>query len=62
MDGIQGFIEFFIIMLAALVIFNTMSMSVLERTGQIGVMCAMGPDASENCCGEGFEDDQDHPR
>jgi putative ABC transport system permease protein len=42
MDGIQGFIQFFIIMLAALAIFNTMSMSVLERTGEIGVMRAMG--------------------
>ena len=29
-------------MLAALAIFNTMSMSVLERTGEIGVMRAMG--------------------
>jgi len=42
MDGIQGFIEFFIVFLAALAIFNTMSMSVLERTGEIGVMRAMG--------------------
>jgi len=42
MNGIQGFIQFFIIMLAALAIFNTMSMSVLERTGEIGVMRAMG--------------------
>mgnify|MGYP000455824481 CR=1 FL=1 len=42
MDGIQGFIQFFIIMLAALAIFNTMSMSVLERTGEIGVLRAMG--------------------
>jgi len=31
-----------LIMLAALAIFNTMSMSVLERTGEIGVMRAMG--------------------
>jgi putative ABC transport system permease protein len=42
MDGIQGFIQFFIILLAALAIFNTMSMSVLGRTGEIGVMRAMG--------------------
>ncbi len=42
MDGIMGFVQFFIIFLAALAIFNTMSMSVLERTGEIGVMRAMG--------------------
>jgi putative ABC transport system permease protein len=42
MAGIQGFIQFFIIFLAALAIFNTMSMSVLERTSEIGVMRAMG--------------------
>jgi len=41
-NGIKSFIHFFIMFLAALAIFNTMSMSVMERTGEIGVMRAMG--------------------
>lgn len=41
-NGIKAFIHFFIMFLAALAIFNTMSMSVMERTSEIGVMRAMG--------------------
>ncbi|MBW2254977.1 MAG: ABC transporter permease [Deltaproteobacteria bacterium] len=41
-DGMQLFIELLFVFVTALAIFNTMSMSVLERTGEIGVMRAMG--------------------
>ncbi len=40
--AMQAFIEVLILFLAALAIFNTMTMSVLERTAEIGVMRAMG--------------------
>lgn len=40
--AIQGFIQFLIVFITALAIFNTMTMSVLERTQEIGVMRAMG--------------------
>jgi putative ABC transport system permease protein len=40
--GVNGFIQFLIVFVAALAIFNTMTMSVLERTTEIGVMRAMG--------------------
>ena len=40
--AMQVFIELLILFLAALAIFNTMTMSVLERTAEIGVMRAMG--------------------
>ena len=39
---VKGVIEFLIVFITALAIFNTMTMSVLERTGEIGVMRAMG--------------------
>lgn len=42
LDGMQGFIQFLIVFMTALAIFNTMTMSVMERTGEIGVMRAMG--------------------
>ena len=42
LGAIKGFIELLIIFIAALAIFNTMTMSVLERSGEIGVMRAMG--------------------
>jgi len=41
-NGIWGFLVFVIVFLAALGIWNTMMMSVLERTDEIGVMRAMG--------------------
>jgi len=40
--AMQGTIVFFIILLAALGVLNTMMMSVLERTSEIGVLRAMG--------------------
>ncbi len=46
MMGISGFIQAFVsamlVFITALAIWNTMMMSVLERTGEIGVMRAMG--------------------
>lgn len=42
LDGVQWFIQMLIVFIAALAIFNTMTMSVLERSGEIGVMRAMG--------------------
>jgi putative ABC transport system permease protein len=41
-SAIQAFIQFLVVFIAALAIFNTMSMSVMERTSEIGVMRAMG--------------------
>lgn len=41
-DQIRGFLVFAIVLLAALGILNTMMMSVLERTNEIGVLRAMG--------------------
>jgi ABC-type lipoprotein release transport system permease subunit len=41
-NTMQGIIVFFIVLLAALGILNTMMMSVLERTSEIGVLRAMG--------------------
>lgn len=41
-DGIWGLLVFVIVFLAALGIWNTMMMSVLERTDEIGVLRAMG--------------------
>ncbi len=40
--AIKAFMQFLIVFVAALAIFNTMTMSVLERTAEIGVMRAMG--------------------
>jgi ABC-type lipoprotein release transport system permease subunit len=40
--GMRAFIEVLIIFITALAIFNTMTMSVMERTAEIGVMRAMG--------------------
>lgn len=40
--AIRTFIQLLIVFVAALAIFNTMTMSVLERTNEIGVMRAMG--------------------
>lgn len=40
--AVQGTIVFFIVLLAALGVLNTMMMSVLERTSEIGVLRAMG--------------------
>jgi len=42
MGAIKGFIQLLIVFVAALAIFNTMTMSVMERTAEIGVMRAMG--------------------
>lgn len=42
LDGIQIIISLSVVFIMALAIFNTMTMSVLERTGEIGVMRAMG--------------------
>ncbi len=41
-DGMSAFISGLVVFITALAIFNTMTMSVLERTGEIGVMRAMG--------------------
>jgi len=41
-QGIQGVVVFFVVLLAALGILNTMMVSVLERTGEVGVLRAMG--------------------
>ena len=40
--AVKGFIQFLIVFIAALAIFNTMTMAVMERSGEIGVMRAMG--------------------
>jgi putative ABC transport system permease protein len=40
--GMKAFIQALIVFIAALAIFNTMTMSVLERTTEIGVLRAMG--------------------
>ena len=40
--SIRGIITGLFVLITALAIFNTMTMSVLERTGEIGVMRAMG--------------------
>lgn len=42
LNGMGGFVKALIVFMTALAIFNTMTMSVLERTGEIGVMRAMG--------------------
>lgn len=42
MDSIEGIMSVIIVFIMALAIFNTMTMSVLERTGEIGVLRAMG--------------------
>lgn len=42
MEGMRGFIAALMILVTALAIFNTMTVSVMERTGEIGVMRAMG--------------------
>ncbi len=42
MEQVQGILVFAIVLLAALGILNTMMMSVLERTSEIGVLRAMG--------------------
>ena len=42
LDGIQIIISLSVVFIIALAIFNTMTMSVLERTEEIGVMRAMG--------------------
>ena len=42
LQAMKGFLQVLIVFMTALAIFNTMSMSVLERTGEIGVMRAMG--------------------
>ncbi|MFT5458076.1 MAG: putative ABC transport system permease protein [Myxococcota bacterium] len=41
-DGMSTIVSMILIFVMALAIFNTMTMSVLERTGEIGVMRAMG--------------------
>lgn len=41
-DGMSGFIAGLVLFITSLAIFNTMTMSVMERTGEIGVMRAMG--------------------
>ena len=41
-DGMGFILSFVVIFVMALAIFNTMTMSVLERTGEIGVMRALG--------------------
>lgn len=40
--GMNGFLASMVVFLTALAIFNTMTMSVMERAGEIGVMRAMG--------------------
>ncbi len=42
LTGVQIFIQGLIVFVAALAIFNTMTMSVMERSNEIGVMRAMG--------------------
>lgn len=42
LGGVRGFIQALIVFIAALAIFNTMTMAVMERSGEIGVMRAMG--------------------
>jgi len=42
MEGMELFIELLVVFMAALAIFNTMMMSVLERSAEIGVLRAMG--------------------
>ncbi len=42
LDAVQAIISLAVVFVMALAIFNTMTMSVLERTGEIGVMRAMG--------------------
>jgi ABC-type lipoprotein release transport system permease subunit len=42
LSGETGFIQLLIVFMAAVAIFNTMTMSVLERTTEIGVLRAMG--------------------
>ena len=42
MDSIQYILSMLVVFVMSLAIFNTMTMSVLERTGEIGVMRAMG--------------------
>lgn len=42
MGAMKGFIQALIVFIAALAIFNTMTMAVMERSGEIGVMRAMG--------------------
>ncbi|MFN7132342.1 MAG: ABC transporter permease, partial [Myxococcales bacterium] len=54
--GMQGIIVFVVVFLAALGIWNTMTMSVLERTHEIGVLRALGlsrPGAVAMFVGEG---------
>ncbi len=41
-EGMKRFIQFLLLFVAALAIFNTMTMSVLERSAEIGVLRAMG--------------------
>ena len=41
-DGMSAFIASLVLFITSLAIFNTMTMSVMERTGEIGVMRAMG--------------------
>ncbi len=41
-SGLRNFIAFLMILVTALAIFNTMTMSVMERTQEIGVLRAMG--------------------
>jgi ABC-type lipoprotein release transport system permease subunit len=41
-SAIKGFIQALIVFIGALAIFNTMTMAVMERSGEIGVMRAMG--------------------
>ena len=42
MEGMRRFIAALMILVTALAIFNTMTVAVMERTGEIGVMRAMG--------------------
>ena len=41
-EAVKRFIQMLIVFIAALAIFNTMTMAVMERSGEIGVMRAMG--------------------
>lgn len=47
MDAIEWVLAAIVVFLMALAIFNTMTMSVLERTGEIGVLRAMGQKKGE---------------